>query len=363
MPQRKVDPGYSQARSDNLPRVDAFMVASFLATNSDFISAEMQGAKANRSGRQSYGDAAIEFVQLKLDGSECTLKCLICPEHRVHNKSYRVTLVLNIVDEEILSIQCHDCAASSGGCKHSIAFLMWLHRQSEEPSPTDVECYWRKSVLSQVGSSIKYIMMKDFASNKDTAAVTKPFNTLEEFVKRTKGKSVQSQILKYFNPVNTEQSLSIHNLLVEFINLGGTSSEEFLDFSTHRMPRELCELIEQKTQDQADCDLWFTLRYGRITASKAHEASRCNTTDGMLVELLVGGQKLRNTKAMERGKQLEAMVLRRVEQKLKKKFKKCGLFLSEQYPHLGASPDAIDEEFVVEIKCPTSDKSFLSLDA
>ncbi|XP_053593874.1 uncharacterized protein LOC128667530 [Microplitis demolitor] len=137
-------------------------------------------------------------------------------------------------------------------------------------------------------------MVKDFASNKDVTAVTKPFNTLEEFVKRTKGKSVQSQILKY----------------------------------------------------------------GRITGSKAHEASRCNTTDGMLVELLVGGQKLRNTKAMERGKQLEAMALRRVEQKLERKFKKCGLFLSEQYPHLGASPDSIDEEFVVEIKCPTSDKSF-----
>lgn len=67
-----------------------------------------------RSGRESYGDAAIEYVQVKLQGPECTVKCLICPEHRVHNKSYRVTVVLNIVDEEILSIQCHDCAASLG---------------------------------------------------------------------------------------------------------------------------------------------------------------------------------------------------------------------------------------------------------
>ncbi|XP_074097618.1 uncharacterized protein LOC141526482 [Cotesia typhae] len=358
MPRRKVDPSFSEARSDNLPRVDAFMVATYLARNSDFVSAEMKGAKASISGRKSYGDAAIEYVQIKLQGPECTLKCLICPEHRVHNKSYRVTVVINIVDEEILLIQCHDCAASSGGCKHSIAFLMWLHRRSEEPSPTDVECYWRKSVLSQVGSAIKFIRVTDFDSETNITAVPKSFNTLQEFVNRTKQKNVQSQILKYFNSENTEKSLSIHNLLVDFINLGGTLCDNFIQFSANRMSPDLCDNIEKETQNQADCDLWFSLRYGRITASKAYEASRCNTPNETLVELLVGGQKLRNTKAMERGKELEATVLQQVEQKLKRKFQKCGLFLSQKHPYLGASPDAIDDEFVVEIKCPTSQKSF-----
>ncbi|XP_074115709.1 uncharacterized protein LOC141538231 [Cotesia typhae] len=301
MPRRKVDPGFSEARSDNLPRVDAFMVATYLATNSDFVSAEMKGAKAS------------------MFGPECTLKCLICPEHRVHNKSYRVTVVINIVDEEILLIQYHDCAASSGGCKHSIAFLMWLHRRSEEPSPTDVECYWRKSVLSQVGSAIKFIRVTDFDSETNITAVPKSFNTLQEFVNRTKQKNVQSQILKYFNSENTEKSLSIYNLLVDFINLGGTLCDNFIQFSANRMSPDLCDNIEKETQNQPDCDLWFSLRYGRITASKAYEASRCNTPNGTLVELLVGGQKLRNTKAMERGKELEAIVLQQVEQKLKRK--------------------------------------------
>ncbi|XP_074111431.1 uncharacterized protein LOC141535410 [Cotesia typhae] len=323
MPRRKVDPGFSEAP----------LVATYLATNSDFVSAEMKGTKASISGRKSYGDAAIEYVQIKLQGPECTLKCLICPEHRVHNKSYRVTVVINIVDEEILLIQCHDCAASSGGCKHSIAFLMWLHRRSEEPSPTDVECYWRKSVLSQVGSAIKFIRVTDFDSETNITAVPKSFNTLQEFVNRTKQKNLQSQILKYLNSENTEKSLSyhtIHNLLVDFINLGGTLCDNFIQFSANRMSPDLCDNIEKETQYQADCDLWFSLRHGRITASKAYEASRCNTPNGTLVplgtnsptsnstELLVGGQKLRNTKAMERGKELEATVLQQVEQKLKR---------------------------------------------
>lgn len=67
-----------------------------------------------RSGRQSYGDSAIEFVQVKRESSKCTLRCLIRPEHRVQSKPYRVSLDLDIVKEDILSIQCHDCAASSG---------------------------------------------------------------------------------------------------------------------------------------------------------------------------------------------------------------------------------------------------------
>ncbi|KAL4718156.1 hypothetical protein ACJJTC_003371 [Scirpophaga incertulas] len=28
------------------------------------------------------------------------------------------------------------CPASLGGCKHAVAFLMWVHRRSEEPSCT-----------------------------------------------------------------------------------------------------------------------------------------------------------------------------------------------------------------------------------
>ena len=34
------------------------------------------------------------------------------------------------------------------------------------------------------------------------------------------------------------------------------------------------------------------------------------------------------------------------------KVKKCGLFVSRKYPFLGASPDAIYEDFLIEIKCP-----------
>lgn len=39
-------------------------------------------------------------------------------------------------------------------------------------------------------------------------------------------------------------------------------------------------------------------------------------------------------------------------------FRKVGLFLSVDCLIIGASPDAVSDEFTVEIKCPTSDKTF-----
>lgn len=40
------------------------------------------------------------------------------------------------------------------------------------------------------------------------------------------------------------------------------------------------------------------------------------------------------------------------------KFKKVGLILSNDFPVLGASPDGIAEECIIEIKCPASNKNF-----
>lgn len=47
---------------------------------------------------------------------------------------------------------------------------MWLHRRSEEPSKTEVSCYWAKSKLSKVGTSIKFLTLKDFGAQDDLSS-------------------------------------------------------------------------------------------------------------------------------------------------------------------------------------------------
>lgn len=109
------------------------------------------------SSRKSYGDNAVGYVQLFRQSGICTVKCTMCPDHRVRGKCHSVSLVVDEINNEVISSQCHDSAASAGGCKHAVSFLMWVNRCIEEPSCTSIECYWRKQRLSQVVTSLKYI--------------------------------------------------------------------------------------------------------------------------------------------------------------------------------------------------------------
>ncbi|KAL4710253.1 hypothetical protein ACJJTC_003533 [Scirpophaga incertulas] len=159
-----MDDGFEKGQSDNLPKIDGLMVAYYLTKNSDFVAAEMRGVKMQRSVRDNYGDDAIGYVQVKRVGNICTVKCGITPERRVRATPYHCSLECDEKDNEILNVMCKDCAASSGGCKHAVAFLMWLHRRSEEPSTTAIKCYWRKSKLSGIGTTFNMIKAKDFSS-------------------------------------------------------------------------------------------------------------------------------------------------------------------------------------------------------
>ncbi|KAJ8912532.1 hypothetical protein NQ315_014476 [Exocentrus adspersus] len=76
-------------------------------------------------------------------------------------KPYSVICTINEKENKTEEIRCLDCVASAGGCKHSIALLMWLHHRSEEPAPTSVSCYWNKPILSRIGSNIKFVKAVD----------------------------------------------------------------------------------------------------------------------------------------------------------------------------------------------------------
>ncbi|KAI8439757.1 hypothetical protein MSG28_013444 [Choristoneura fumiferana] len=117
-----METNFVRADNTNLPKIDAFMVARFFKNNADYYAAELKNVKTAVSARESYGDDAIGYVQLHRERGICTVKCKMCPEHKVRAKGYNVTLTVDESDCEIISCECHDCAASAGGCKHAVAF-------------------------------------------------------------------------------------------------------------------------------------------------------------------------------------------------------------------------------------------------
>ncbi|CAG5055896.1 unnamed protein product [Parnassius apollo] len=67
-------------------------------------------------------------------------------------------VVLQAVDKDP-SCSTHDCTVQNLGCKHGVAFFMWVHRRIEEPSPTEKISYWAKPKQVTIGT--KFIKAKD----------------------------------------------------------------------------------------------------------------------------------------------------------------------------------------------------------
>ncbi|CAG5020930.1 unnamed protein product [Parnassius apollo] len=359
MSANKVEAGFVQAQSDNLPKVDSFMLFDYPSNHSKFTSAEVRGWKLQRSARETYGDDAVGFVQVQRSGRVCTVKAKITPEHRIKSKAYSCTFTCDEKEETVLNVDCHDCAAQKGGCKHSVAFLMWLHRRSEEPSPTEKKCYWAKPKLATIGT--KFIKAKDMGPSSVTTEDKNTDNTNSDqfflaVVQSLKEHSIKNQLSVYVTK-NEYKKLSLHNLIHQYKNEGNNinSADDFIDYCSTKIAIEKCHKAEEATVCQASSPLWHELRYCRITASKVHEAAHCKTPDGALIEQIFGAS-VPETLSMKRGKRLESNVRAEVAKTRKIVIENCGFFLKPDWPHLGASPDGLTSEYVVEIKCPSTKK-------
>lgn len=152
------------------------------------------------------------------------------------------------------------------------------------------------------------------------------------------------------------QQLKMEHLMKSF----GTG--EFNDFYKHCVKilsenPELVDIAHDLTVEQADTGIWHELRIGRITASRLHEATRCTMARGSFVDKLMG-QRSGWSFAMMRGTVLEEFVFEEVKKEFPE-LQRAGLIMNHKvHPFFAASPDGLHEDFVLEIKCPNTQKTF-----
>ncbi|KYN02978.1 hypothetical protein ALC62_06183 [Cyphomyrmex costatus] len=131
---KTIESGYVKADSNNLPKIDMFMVCEYIKQDDRFNAAEVRGSKNAQSSRETYGDNAVGYVRLIRNNNQCIIKADICPEHKVRQKLYSVTIIVNEEDESVQSIECHECAASSVGSRHNFIlksrklFMLSIHQ-------------------------------------------------------------------------------------------------------------------------------------------------------------------------------------------------------------------------------------------
>lgn len=348
------------ADSRNLPKVDYMMMLQYMRDNDCFNAAEIRGAKVLMSSREAYVESSIGYVEVKRERSVCFVQGRVTPEHRVRSKMYSVLATIDEEQELITSVKCNDCAASEGGCKHAICFIMWLIKRSEEPSVTSVNCYWSRPRLTEAVTKDKFILAKEMNKRKheqEQTAINITTANLETFLSECKRRNISDTLItNYKISKDTLDKYSLFCIVLEFLGSdpNPTGIEALKKYANELLTDEAKKEIEKQTRNQAHNKLWHSLRQGRITASKIHDASRCNT-DGVLVQLILGGYKVPETKAIKRGKLLEGQVIKKIMADMKVTINACGLFLIT--PFIGASPDGLSDDFTIEIKCPMKIKS------
>lgn len=225
---------------------------------------------------------------------------------------------------------------------------------------TTVTCYWKRSKLASIGTSLKFIKTKAIgkAVNQSLPVRQRPslLDTIKVHCKKTNAYS--TQLTRYFKEPSPADKLSIHFLINAIPTVQPYSAKEFIKYCENNMPSNICEEAQEATKDQSVCPLWHELRYARITASKAYDAAHCKKLDGVLVEQIIGSKKLKDTEAMKRGRNLERLIIKEVEKRIGEKIMNTGLLLNKEYPVIGASPDGVCTRFAIEIKCPFSERAF-----
>ncbi|XP_067205374.1 uncharacterized protein [Linepithema humile] len=114
--------------------------------------------------------------------------------------------------------------------------------------------------------------------------------------------------------------------------------------------------IELETREQSECQLWHSLRRDMLTASNFGTVCRMRPTTSCAstIKSILYPPHI-DTAAMKYGRDREEIARIELAAKLNKKIEPCGLFIDYENPCLGATPDGlIDEDGLVEIKCPQS---------
>lgn len=109
---------------------------------------------------------------------------------------------------------------------------------------------------------------------------------VQEFMAVLENKNIHNlQIRSSFASIALKENLSLHVLKMNFVNeILEMSPERFLEYVNTKMTGNLSRKAQVTSKNQSKSSEWHELRYGRITVFKMHEASRCKTLNGGLVE-------------------------------------------------------------------------------
>ncbi len=283
-------------------------------------------------------------------------------------------------------------------CTHIGAVLFYLEastKRSSEQSCTQSKCQW---LIPSYQKEIPYLPIKDLdfssakkkhkaqatsttnqmdpKSKQEGCSVSKPDNfEMNSFFKKLSESETRPAILSIVSPYSDnyipkavqpnfpkplQQLYDEKYLKLDYLQLLAVCEEKSIILT-----KEMAVAVERDTRTQSSCNLWFTYRAGRVTASRMKAACHTDPTNpsqSLVKAISYPGLFKFNSKSTSWGCKHEKQARQAYHGKMLESHHKfsvadAGLTINPEWPFLGASPDGVVNchccsKGVVEIKCP-----------
>ena len=356
--------------------------------------------KASKEGQnlQTSGHVQSVFFNRISDAIKCCfIKALVVPQTRISEAPYSVWVCLRTDSSCIVTGECECVAGFSNTCKHVFSLLYYIQeevRLGRNKSCTGKKQQWsvrkrrRGDKIHEPCQMSAVDIGYHHPENEDCIAtpsrseyeprsrhdlnVTFSQADWEAVAEATDGKA---SVLQFFTTALRSSSTSCPHALISPPTLPEIVSkchvEIFHAFLKQNRSAADLESINKITADQVSSDKWFQYRHGVITASFAHDVllkvddnlqiSNISSSQNLCAKLCMYNPPIHSA-ALNWGITNEKFAFKRYIRKNRTKHKNfscktTGLFITEHYPFLGASPDGVLSckccgFGVLEIKCP-----------
>jgi len=339
----------------------------------------------------------LSFHPIADDSEFCFLKGTCRPSQRINDTPHKLWICLAKRDGNVVSTHCSCMAGLSQTCNHVVAALFRIEAVSRmglnNPSCTSKPCQWLPSNKLVKPMKIKDLKLKRSSLGGSTrkkelnCSPKKNFDPLEHVDYRLNlqdmAKSLETVcdrsecILFTALPKPELPSTEVQNVKVIPMETHFLLSANGVDFLNHikMINVEDINAIEVLTRGQADNQHWHSFRKHVISGSKGHDVKTCMASlrkddskrDSLntIFSKVAGSREINNQlPALKYGRAMESTAIESFKEDFLKhhknvKITSCGLFLCEDIPFVGGSPDSIVScdccgKACIEVKCPFS---------
>jgi hypothetical protein len=343
-----------------------------------------------------------QISSLSIGKLYCIMKADCRKSERINDPFHKLWILVNSRTSKIVTAHCTCMAGLSTTCNHVAAALFRIEAAVRNgltnPSCTSSASEWlpcRKEVKPMKVKDMNFDR-HDFGiigkkKNSTLSTPKKHYNPLinvnRKLLSLTDIASALEKVapnsiihmaapkpkIDFLREIISEKKIENTVASIDDILLSTKTIAEFEIALKTNMSIENIEIIEKMTQGQSTNESWFDYRKGVVTASKAHgvvakvgKAKKGGPIDVCSLNQKVSGLCFVNPDipALKYGRimEVEAIncfyeIMRTKHRNLK--IQECGLFLFDEMPFIGGSPDRIMTcsccpNACIEVKCPVS---------